>query len=86
MALVKKATILIVIPLDIDCKGHLTAKLLAILDKKHLATKSLLIICDFVSLFPKLHGCKLHLTVTPSIGLQNKYRIDVNLELPSRNY
>ena len=76
MALVQNATILIVIPLGIECKRHLMAKLMSTLDQKHLKTKFLLNFCNFCLRFFKIVW--LHLTVTPSIGLENKHRIDVS--------
>ena len=78
MALVQNATILIVIPLDIQCKRHLTAKLLSTLDQKYLKSQHKIFseLLQFLSSFSKIIW--LHLTVTPSISLENKHRIDVS--------
>ena len=76
MALVQNATILIVILLDIECNRHLMAKLLSTSDQKHLNTNICTELLQFLSSFSKIVW--LHLTVTPSIGLENKHRIDVS--------
>ena len=72
--LVQNATISIVISLDIYCKWHLTIKSLVLLDPKHL-----LEYWNFLSSFSKIVW--FHLTVTPSIGLETKHRIDFSYAL-----
>ena len=78
MALVQNATILIIIPLDIDCERHVKNQFLAILNQKYLTTTFLLGICIFLS-FSKIVW--LDMTVKPSISIENKYKIDMSIAL-----